>query len=315
LANFIYTNRFTEAKVLDSINNAFTASNTTAINRQISTSQDSVDAMSFALKPVFQFIKGDTLTALPYWAGISAQTTTSFTTPTPDTWRQCVVIDPSGVLQPGSMVTISCNGFAPQPWPVVSLDDFYAIKLTQADADAFSEFAATSGDDVGKNNKGDSASVVDYVKAGNYALLTAMHVTGKEIVNWTWQTFWWSPDPQNPVFGGDRPKTIEKPWNNYNMRTAYYMVSPPNARRNGEPNVQFNPYLETNLSGELSKEVGSKGVITWYGAYSNCMSCHRLAAWKNSTYIPNGFVDAADTVLFQKNTKTDFLWSIPTRAN
>lgn len=315
LADYIYTARFNSAQVLDSINQAFTANGTPIVQRQISTSKDSVDAFSFALKPVFQFISGDTLTALPYWAGISVQTTTNLVTPTPDTWRQCVVIDPSGQLQPGTKVPISCNGEAAKPWPVVSLDDFYAIKITEQQAKDFSEFAATSGDDVGRHNQGDSSSVVELVKAGNYALLTAMHVTGKEIVNWTWQTFWWSPDVQNPVFGADRPAAIQKPWNNYNMRAAYFMVQPANAKVNSEPDVEFNPYLETNLTGTLTAEVGSLKPIQWYGVTSNCMSCHRMAAWKNSNYIPNGFIDPADPVLFKKKTKTDFLWSIPTRAH
>lgn len=314
LANFIYDNRFNRAQLLDSINNAFTTNHTPVVDRKISTSKDSIDVLSFALKPVFQFVSGDTLTALPYWAGISAQTTTNFIFPTPDTWRQCVVIDPSGKLMPGTKVSISCNGEAPKEWPVISMDDFYAIKITEEQAKDFSEFAATSGDDVGKHNKGDSTSVVNMVKPGNYALLTAMHVTGKEIVNWTWQTFWWSPDVQNPVFGKDRPSSIPKPWNNYNMRTAYYMVQPANAEVNGEPNTQFNPYLETNLTGTLSSEVGSLKSIKWYGVGSNCMSCHRMAAWKVSNYIPNGFIDPSNAVLFEKNTKTDFLWSIPTRA-
>jgi hypothetical protein len=209
---------------------------------------------------------------------------------------------------------MSCNGEAPQDWPVVSLKDFYNFKITKTMADSFSTFAATSGDDVGRNTQNDSVSIVEMVKEGNYALLMAMHVTGKEINVWTWQTFWWSPNTSDPVTGADRPASIKAPWNNYNMNTAYYMVSPPGMLQAGEPLISFNPYLETNLIGKLSSEVGSKDSITWYGAFSNCMSCHRMAAWGPSTYIPNGNIDPANPVLFAKNTKTDFLWSIPTRA-
>jgi hypothetical protein len=92
------------------------------------------------------------------------------------------------------------------------------------------------------------------------------------------------------------------------------MVSPPGTPQAGEPLISFNPYLETNLIGTLSSEVGYKDSITWYGAFSNCMSCHRMAAWEQSTYIPSGNIDPANPVLFSINTKTDFLWSIPTRA-
>lgn len=314
LARFIYNHRFNDSLNLVKINNAFTKNNTPIINRQISTSKDSTDEFSFALKPVFQFISGDKASAIPFWAGISAQTTHNLTNPAPDTWRQCVILDPTGTYKPGSTVVMSCNGDIPKPWPVVSLDDFYSIKITQAQADSFSVFAEQSGDDIGANNNSDTTSVKDMVKAGNIAILTAMHVTGKEIPNWTWQTFWWSPDTQNPVFGKDRPKSIKKPWSNYNMRTAYYMTAPGTQQQPGEPNIQFNPYLETNLFGTLTREVGSKDTIRWFGVFSNCMSCHRMAAFGPSTYIPNGYINAADTALFKANTKTDFLWSIPTRA-
>ena len=37
------------------------------------------------------------------------------------------------------------------------------------------------------------------VKAGDLALLVAMHVTTKELPNWTWQTFWWEPFPTRPL--------------------------------------------------------------------------------------------------------------------
>jgi hypothetical protein len=315
LAQFIYNKKYYSAAVLDSINNSFIKNNTPVVNREITTSKDSIDVHSFALKPVFQFIYGDRPTVVPYWAGISVQSVTNLTNPSPDTWKQCVIVDPTGKLKPGTTAVMSCNGEIPRAWPVVSIQDFYSIKITKAQADSFSQFAVTSGDDVGKNAKTDSGSVAGMVKEGNYALLVAMHVTGKEIVNWTWQTFWWSPDTKNPVFGADRPSSITTPWNNYNMRTAYYMVSPANQANGGEPNIQFNPYLETNLLGKVSGAPASKDSISWYGVFSNCMSCHRAAAWNSPTYIPNGYVNAADTLLFKNYTKTDFLWSIPSRAH
>lgn len=314
LATYIYDEQLYLKSKLTHINDSFNTARTLPLGRTISTTADTIDAAAFALKPVFQFIAGDSATALPYWAGNSVWTSTNLINPTPATWRQCVIVDPSGKSQPGTTARMSCNGAPPKEWPVVSLDDFYHIKLTQAMADSFSTFAATSGDDVGQNNQGDSTSVVDMVKAGNVALLMAMHVTGKEISNWTWQTFWWSHYPQDPVYGADRPVTITAPWDNYNMNTAYYMVSPPDAMTGGEPLVCFNPYLETNLFGTLRGDVGSRDSINWYGVFSNCMSCHRMAAWEVSNYIPNGYINPADSVLFSKNTKTDFLWSIPVRA-
>lgn len=314
LARYIYGHDLYKKSRLNQINDSFNIAKTNPAGRLLTTSIDTIDAASFALKPVFQFISGNSPTAIPYWAGITVWSTTNLINPTPGTWRQCVVVDPSETLKPGTTAKMSCNAEAPQDWPVVSLNDFYHFEITQAIADSFSMFAATSGDEVGQNNQSDSTSVVDMVKAGNIAMLMAMHVTGKEINNWTWQTFWWSADNQNPIYGKDRPATLKSPWNNYNMNLAYYMVSPPGTPKGGEPVVTFNPYLETNLFGVLKADVSSRDSIHWYGVFSNCMSCHRMAAWEISNYIPNGNIDPADPVLFSKNTKTDFLWSIPVRA-
>lgn len=315
LASFIYEHRYYDALYLDSINSAFNQQKTPIIDRQISTSTDSVDAMSFALKPVFQFISGDSATAIPFWAGVSPYSTRNLDNPTPDTWRQCVIVDPTGKLKPGEKVKMKCNCETEKAWPVVALSDFYAIKITAAQEKAFSQFAETSGDDVGADNNSSADSIAQMVKAGNYALLAAMHVTGKETVNWTWQTFWWSPNPYDPVFGDDRPKNLPAPWSNYNMLTAYNMVYPLTDGVSGQPVLCYNPYLETNLKGTVAKAVGIDSAITWYGSFSNCMSCHRLAAWGKSTYISNGYIDPGDPLLFSNNTKTDFLWSIPVRAD
>jgi len=140
-----------------------------------------------------------------------------------------------------------------------------------------------------------------------------MHVTTKEITNWTWQTFWWSPHPRDPFYGSDRPRTIRGPWSNYNMNVAYWMAQP--NRRDGDPWIAFNPYLETNLFGTVTVKGTTMG---WTGVHSNCMSCHRMAGWQSATstppYVPSGFISPADSSFFAGFTKLDFLWSI-TRAN
>ncbi len=314
LAHFIWDNQLYLQSTLNKANRQFDSLRTPIAAREISTSKDSVDAFSFALKPVFQFISGNQPTAIPYWAGVTVYSSANLTNPEPATWRQCVIVDPTGKLQPGTMVAMPCNAETGKKWPVIALDRFYSIQIDSAQAASFSQFAETSGDDVGKNDKTDADSIKAMVQPGNIALLTAMHVTGKEIINWTWQSFWWSPNPNDPVFGNDRPATLPAPWSNYNMTTAYYMVAPSSAPNSGEPLISYNPYLETNLSGTLTAAVGSKTPIQWYGVFSNCMSCHRGAAWDHSTYVPNGFVDIRDSILFHNKTKTDFLWSIPTRA-
>jgi hypothetical protein len=185
------------------------------------------------------------------------------------------------------------------------------VKLTQADVDHFSAFVRPQGDFVGAGNQTDSASLMKMVKPGNIALLMAMHVTGKEIPNWTWQTFYWSPGRDS--LNLDRPATIPSPWNNYSMNVAYYMTN-----LNGTPRVAFNPYLETNLHGYFPDSAPGNH---WVGVRTNCMTCHRLASrgiigdtLHFAPYGPAQFIDPGNSALFAGITKLDFLWSVAFRA-
>lgn len=146
---------------------------------------------------------------------------------------------------------------------------------------------------------------------GNIALLVAMHITTKETPNWTWQTFWWAGNPHDALFGKDRPASIPSPWNHYNMRTAYYMVSPANTA-GAEPLISYKPYLETNIQGTVPKPNNTQ--ISWTGVYTNCMSCPRMAGYNTQGYQPDGLILPDDEALFGAGTKTDFLWSIPILA-
>jgi hypothetical protein len=315
-AHYIVSHRLNLAATLDSINNAFNASNTPVAERQVFVSPpDSIDPQSLVLKVVFQFISGDSVAAVPYWMGYDPLHATNDTLPVADTWRQGVAVDPTGKLPLGSSIVMRVNNEPPRALKVVHLKSFYWIRLTQADVDHFSTFVRPQTDDIGAGNRTDSASLMQMVKPGNIALLMAMHVTGKEIPNWTWQTFWWSPFPQDPHFGIDRPTTIPAPWNNYNMNFAYTMVN-----ADGSPRVAFNPYLETNLNGNFPTSSGPK----WFGVQTNCMTCHRLAA-RGTTPGTGGFapvapygpaqnIDPGDSTLFAGLTKIDFLWSVTFRA-
>jgi len=322
VAHTIWDKGLNNSQVLDRINDEFDRRRTPVAQRVVQTSVGAVDAASVVLKPVFQFVSGSAPSAIPVWTGISPAASTNLANPSADTWRRCVVLDPVRTHPPGATMVMPCNAEPARPWPVVSLDDFYAIRLTAETAAAYSQFAATSGDDIGQANKTDLASVMAMVKPGNLALLVAMHVTGKEISNWTWQTFWWALDPQDPLTGRDRPADIGKPWSRYNMGTAYYMVTPPSSPT-GDPLVSFNPYLETNLSNTVPGPGNTQ--IAWTGVNTNCMSCHRMAAWKRAAkpvpghwgdspaYQPDGLIDPADATLFGGYVKLDFLWSL-TRA-
>ena len=326
-AQFIWTHGLNKASVLNDTNEAFTRNGTPLVSRAILTSKDSTDSASFVLKPVFQFISGTEVTAVPYWSGDNGVATTDSATPIPSTWNQAVAVDPTGKLQPGDSVYLPVNNAGPMWLKVVPLSAFYWVKLTKEDSINFTLFGAANGDLIGSANDTSLQAVLNAARPGNIGLLMAMHVTGKEIPNWTWQSFWWGYNPQDSLFGKDRPSFIGPPWNHYNMTVAYSMLTAA-----GTPNVAYNPYLETSLAGKIPNPNGSaRDSISWTGVTSNCMSCHRRAArgfpdggFAVPPYGPAAFVSAADPVIFTQPVpgqpgrlpllKTDFLWSVAIRA-
>lgn len=344
-ATFIGSKKLNRAQTLQDTNAAFTRLGTPLAARAILTSADSTDRMSFVLKPVYQFISGTEVSAVPYWSGDSSAATTDSANPIASTWRQAVAVDPTGKLQPGSSVYLPVNNQGYQWCKVVPLSAFYWIRITKEDSIAFTQFGASNGDFIGLANDTSFQAVIEAVRPGRIGLLMAMHVTGKEIPNWTWQSFWWAYDPQDPQFGKDRPASIPAPWNHYNMTVAYYMM-----RNNGAQNIAYNPYLESSLSGCIPRTGKAKGPslgcgsadsIFWTGVTSNCMSCHRRASVgfyrtvtpKGDTVV-NGAgalygndmqVNAWDADVFTQAVpglpqripllKTDFLWSVAIRAN
>ena len=176
--------------------------------------------------------------------------------------------------------------------PAVPLSDFYNFKLTKDEADVMNQQLGTN------------------VKAGDYAILVAMHVSTREIDNWTWQTFWWSlgksalpPSAKNRVL---------PPFDHYEVAVGYSFMTDGN-KPNSLTLTCYNPYLEAGFGNDVFEP--KKGQL---GIESNCMSCHRAAAWPaddNTHYVANGIVDPADPLYFAGRTKTDFLWGIPFGVN
>lgn len=338
-AKYIVARQLADYAVMQRINQTFTRNNTPIAQRQVLVSQDSVDALSIVLKPVFQFVSGSQPSCLPYWNGDSPVATGSAgRNPVAVTWKQYVIVDPTrslkGPLASGKGV-LNCPGGATM-YPVVTLDRFHAHVISAADSANFSAFAAENGDDIGTASQTDQASILAMVRPGNLGLLVAMHVTGKEIVNWTWQSFWWSPFP-NDSLGRDRPASIGAPWNNYQMTTAYFMTTPASAKQQGTPVIAYNPYLETSLSGQIVTKrkpvppnTRAADTLSWFGPGTNCMTCHRMAAWKDTTvidsmgvrrysiapppYYPAAYMSGAEERWFSTVTKTDFLWSVAIRT-
>ena len=325
-AVYIWKAGFNDAQTLVDTNDALTRHNVSLADRGILVSSDSTDPASFVLKPVYQFISGSPIPAVPYWAGDASAFTTDSANPIPMTWRQAVAVDPTGKLQPGDSVFMPVNK-EPARWiHVVPLSAFYWIRITKQDSAHFTKFGAVNNDFIGASNDTSADSVYKAVRVGNIGLMMAMHVTGKEIPNWTWQSFWWAYDPNDPQFGADRPKTIPAPWNHYDMTVAYSMTMP-----NGDSLIAYNPYLETSLFGKIPNGSNPRDSLSWTGVTTNCMSCHRRAAVMytaaGDTLIAPPYgndmnIEPGNPVVFTQPDgnrrvpvlKTDFLWSVALRA-
>lgn len=256
-------------------------------------------------KPVMWLIKASGLTPFPLWQGNGSDATTNATNPTPQTWLNCVLIDPKGKggLRPATPAEIknavvnsnlACDA---KKYLYAPLSMMYSFKLTAQEATDF--------------NSAQGGPPLPQAVAGDFAVLAAMHVTTKEIVNWTWQTFWWTgtKNPPKSFPGSTEGMTanVQGPWRNYATCVAYSMVVPYNDP-NGKPVVCFNPFLET-----------SPGIPD--GINSNCMSCHGTARWPGNnnggypaTYLPNGYINFSDPTWFGDQTRTDFAWSIQGNA-
>jgi len=173
------------------------------------------------------------------------------------------------------------------------------------------------------------------VSAGDYAVLVAMHVAGREIARWTWQTFWWTPTPDDPQLPSSkataalRPSQLVGAARNYAMALGYSMESP------GQPNVGgqnagnavyvYNPYLEArfgpeNLPDSLSgNDPDGRPAANNVGVACNCMSCHIRANYNPDSlatapkYAGARYTDANDPQ-FAGTLQVDLLWSLPELA-
>jgi hypothetical protein len=167
---------------------------------------------------------------------------------------------------------------------------------------------------------------------GDYAVLVAMHVAGREITRWTWQSFWWTPTPNDPQIPSSqtianlRPAQLVGAPRNYAMVLGYDMTTP------GQPNVDgansgsaiyaYNPYLETRFApsnlpdSELGAGPNGEPEPNNVGVQCNCMSCHARA-----NYNPNNISAAPkysgarytdlDDPQFAGTLQVDLLWSLP----
>jgi hypothetical protein len=270
---------------LDALNAAWPAA-TTGEKRGI----DDFPDRAIETKPVLGLVSATGLTPQPLWQGLAGST--NQTNPTPSTWTTCVLIDPKGTggvrsATPAEIAAANpVTGLACKTYLYGPLSLFYSFSMNAQEAAAFNT-AQQSG-----------------AKAGDYAVLLAMHVNTKEITFWTWQTFYWQPGADTPNgFPGSKagqPASLPSPWNNYASCTAYDQTTKPHGKT---MTVCFNPYLET-----------SSGIPA--GITSNCVSCHGAALVPSSAAnYPPDYKHPIDffhsPIYFTKSTThTDFSWAV-----
>ena len=264
-------------------------------------------------KPVIFVVKAKGLTPMPLWMGPDQSTTPA--NATPETWFNCVLLDPNGGADPSvrpvpatqeqiaQMVpnsSMSCKTYLYAP-----LATIYNFKMDAAEAADWNNLV---------NNSGDGGQGLK-AEAGDFGVLGGMHVNSKTIVNWTWETFWWQPGADAPNnFPGSKTgmtDNVAGPWRNYAMCTAWNQTK---GNASKDMVVCFNPFLET-----------SSGIPA--GQTSNCMSCHGTATAGSplsgsplslpTLNYPADYkkpIDFNADPRFATFTKTDFSWAIPGNA-
>ena len=158
--------------------------------------------------------------------------------------------------------------------------------------------------------------------AGQIALLVGMHVTTKEISNWTWQTYYWTPNPENPGTPSSelavktRPKQLKGAAGHYAAVAAYAMLLPNGAQNNTKGAMElfgYNPYLEGGFGPNTFSLDNKFKKDFQYGQQTNCMSCHILALPSPAAqYGTDQFIDTLDPSLYKNQVRLDFAWSIQT---
>lgn len=125
----------------------------------------------------------------------------------------------------------------------------------------------------------------DGLAIGDVVVLVAVHVTTKDVPDWTWTTLWWHDAPDVGRFAADRPTSITGWAANYVMDATLDATMP-----------CMNPWLEARFPD---------------GVTSNCVSCHERAAAGAREFLPvtTGRTAASDPYFADKTT-TDFMWSV-----
>ncbi len=261
-------------------------------------------------KPTYYAGKPDAsgLIRVPTWTGPPAKAQVY----PPTSWNLFVYVDINNKQQPG---------YIPQPvGPNATPEQIKAATCNASDFIYYTLDAAAAAYLNLHQDKGNAQ-----FEAGDIALLVAMHVATKEISNWTWQTFFWTPNPAKPLFPSSvfaanlRPPYLYGAANHYAVVTTYNMVWPNQpitggTNTNVTPLIGYNPYLEAGLQAPF----GNKNLLDTayqYGVQTNCMTCHAYATESGNTpYSADQYVDMKDPI-FINQVQLDFAWSILLNLN
>lgn len=279
---------------------------------------------SVTIKPVyFAGSATDSLIQIPVWSGPKDTAYPS------NSWPKVVYADvhnrqvPNKALVPANT---SDRNSAHIKAATCNLNDFIHFKVDAKMAVYMNKQDSSEGFNSQHENKP--------AIAGQMAILVAMHVTTKEIANWTWQTYYWAPDPMHPNKPSSDLAASLLPTKlkgtvagHYAVVTGYAMVMPNQPLIGGTnkgvtPIFGYNPYLESSFDTSLRggnlvfpNKLNKKFL---YGSTTNCMTCHSLATptsiiTYNDTayhiYSTAQYISNADT-FFKNKVRLDFAWSI-----
>lgn len=255
----------------------------------------------------------DGLIQVPVWAG----------TPNPakafgaSDWTTFVYADINN-KQPKNKKLVPVNTLNGKPTPA-------QIQSATCNVSDFINFSVDAEMANYMNQHQDKGAPANFVE-GDIALLLAMHVSSKEISNWTWQSYFWSYNPDEPFapsakFAADlRPKQLSNAAAHYAVTTAYAMVWPNQPITGGTntgvtPVIGFNPYLEAVFGPKVFGFKNKMNPSFEYGVQTNCMTCHALATATGSLgYSTDQYIDMKDKV-FVNQVQLDFAWSIQGNIN
>jgi hypothetical protein len=215
-------------------------------------------------------------------------------------WRRVVAVDPSGAKSQGA-VTMAFAGTTFAAARRVALSGFYNVSVDAS-------LAARMMRDA-ESRKAAMIALGRPLEAGDHLALVGANLASREITDWIWVAFWWHDQPQgafapNP-FAADRPASLDAPWRNYLMRTAFDTLKP--AAADGGPHVSFNPWLEGRFP-----DGGHGG-----GTVSNCMACHQRASYPPLAFLPvrRGAPDFThDPAFAPGRLRTSSIWSLALHA-